>query len=177
MAAFPSPSEIQAEASHNHEFRLFDEGLPILTKCATRRHFKLQPVQFQNVLAQSVRLLLASSPGAEAERVKATHDRSSGVAVDSVMWYDSLQDDSMTSMWALCKSSPGVFIVSCECKIPISEGGSTGCFSLSGCIDADGIVSVKTSLRVAAAMLVVVHKYLEVLNSSSDPPIVKRRRI
>lgn len=160
-----------------HEFRLYDEGLPILVRCATKRHFKLETSLFQNALAQSVRLLLESSTVAEVERVKATIDRSE-LAVDGIcdkdMWYDALPE-SMVTTWAQCKAEPGCFIVSCECKI-LGSAESIGHFSFCGSIDAQGNVDVKTSLRVAAAMLVVLHKYSEVC-SSSGLPVSKRRKI
>lgn len=164
MASFTHETT-QHGGSAKHEFRLYEEGLPILTLYATRRHFKLQPIAFRNALAQSVRQLLESSSAAEVERVKATLDKSS-VGVDSLcegdMWFESLPA-SMTPMWALCKASPGSFIVSCECDVPSSEGSSTGRFSFCGSIDAQGSVMAKTSLRVAAALLVVLHTYSEVV--------------
>jgi len=166
LAAFPN-NEAHEHIAQGREFRLFDESLSILARYATRRHLKLHPVPFQNALAQSVRLLLESSSPAEVERVKATLDRSVP-AVSSLcqrdMWYDSLPDSM---------ASPGYFIVSCECEIPNTRGGM-GRFSLCGYIDAQGTVDLKTSLRVAAAMLVLLHKYSEVC--SSDPPMNKRRR-
>ena len=168
---------LAAYSNETSEFRLYDEGLPILAQCATRRHFKLQPAQFQNAIAQSVRLLLESSSAAEVERVKATLDRSE-LVVDGLchkdMWYDSLSD-SMAPMWSECKAAPGFFLVSCECKIPNSTE-SVGHFSFCGCIDAQGNVAVKTALRVAAAMLVVLHKFSEVC-SDSELPVTKRRRV
>jgi len=144
--------------------RLVDEGLHIVTQHATRRHFKLPLATFLNALAQSVKQLLLSSSKAEIERVKNTLDRS--FDVDSLckeeMWYDSLNDDSLKSIWKLqlCKESPGYFIVSCE----LNEG----VFSFSGSIDSKGIVTVQSSLRVIAAMLVVVHKYSELISSDSS---------
>ena len=146
--------------------RLVDEGLHIVTQHATRRHFKLPLATFLDALAQSVQQLLLSSSKAEIERVKNTLDRS--FDVDSLckeeMWYDSLNDDSLKSIWKLCKESPGYFIVSCE----LNEG----VFSFSGSIDSKGIVTVQTSLRVVAAMLVVVHKSSELisLDSTSKRP-------
>mgnify|MGYP000198975630 CR=1 FL=1 len=88
LASFPHETT-QHGGSAKHEFRLYDEGLPILTLYATRRHFKLQPIAFRNALAQSVRVLLESSSAAEVERVKATLDRSS-VVVDSLCQGESL---------------------------------------------------------------------------------------
>jgi len=179
LATFPNAID-KEQVTQNHEFRLFDEGLPILTTHATRRHFKMQPMQFRNVLAQSVRHLLESesSPAAEVERVKATLDRS--FVVESLcekdMWYESLPD-SMASMWESCKAAPGFFIASCECEIPNSEG-SAGHFSFCGFVHAQGTVEVKTTLRVAGAMLVILNKFSEVVSSSSsDPPMSKRMRI
>ena len=139
--------------------RLVDEGLHIVTRHATRRHLKLSLATFLNTLAQSVKQLLVSSSKAEIERVKNTLDRS--FDMDSLckeeMWYDSLNDDSLKSMWKLCKELPGYFIVSCELN--------GGCFTFSGSIDSKGVVTVQTSLRVVAAMLVVVHKYSELISS------------
>jgi len=145
--------------------RLVDEGLHVVTQHATRRHLKLPLATFLNALAQSVKQLLVSSSKEEVERVKNTLDRS--FDVDSLckeeMWYDSLSDYSFKSMWKLCNESPGYFIISCE-----MNGGS---FSFSASIEK-GIVTVQTSLRVVAAMLVVVHKYSELvsLDSTSKRP-------
>ena len=145
---------------------MVDEGLHVVAQHATRRHFKLPLTTFLNALAQSVKQLLLSSSKEEVERVKNTLDRS--FDVDSLckeeVWYDSLIDDSLKSMWKLCKESPGYFIVSCELN--------GGFFTFSGSIDSKGVVTVKTSLRVVAAMLVVVHKYSELiaLDSTSKRP-------
>ena len=145
--------------------RLVDEGLHVVTQHATRRHLKLPLATFLNTLAQSVKQLLLSSSKEEVERVKNTLDRSFNV--DSLckeeMWYDCLNDDSLKSTWKLCKEFPGYFIVSCELN--------GGCFNFSGSIEK-GVVTVKTSLRVVASMLVVVHKYSELisLDSTSKRP-------
>jgi len=145
--------------------KLVDEGLYIVTKHATRRHLKLPLAAFLNALAQSVKQLSISSSKEEVERVKNTLDRSFDVnsLCKEEMWYDSLNDDSLKSMWKLCKESSGYFIVSCELN--------GGCFSFSASIEK-GVVTVKTSLRVVAAMLVVVHKYSELiaLDSTSKRP-------
>jgi len=142
--------------------RLVDEGLHVVTQHATRRHLKLPLATFLNALVQSVKQLLVSSSKEEVERVKNTLDRSFNV--DSLckeqMWYDSLNDNSLKSTWKLCKESPGYFIVSCELN--------GGCFNFSASIDSKGIVTVQTSLRVVAAMLVVVHKYSELRPSDSS---------
>ena len=103
--------------------------------------------------------------------MKATLDRSL-VIVDTLcnkqMWYESFDNDSIKSTWELCnKASPGYFIVSCELK--------EGCFSFSGSVDSKGLVTAQTSLRVAAAMLVVLHKYSEVISSPDSSN--KRRRL
>eukprot|EP00584_Thalassiosira_punctigera_P021937 CAMPEP_0172548808 /NCGR_PEP_ID=MMETSP1067-20121228/18025_1 /TAXON_ID=265564 ORGANISM="Thalassiosira punctigera, Strain Tpunct2005C2" /NCGR_SAMPLE_ID=MMETSP1067 /ASSEMBLY_ACC=CAM_ASM_000444 /LENGTH=134 /DNA_ID=CAMNT_0013336081 /DNA_START=286 /DNA_END=688 /DNA_ORIENTATION=- len=123
LAAFPN----DGEGLTNPAFVLLDEGIPILARHAKRRHFRLRPLPFRNALAQSVRLGCLTGPVAEAERVKATLDRSS-VAADSfcvhdVMWYDSLEGAMTKKMWDLCRASPGFFVVSCECDIPDSEEG------------------------------------------------------
>jgi len=205
LAAFPREEEQQNDGASSTNtppasFRLLDEGISILAQCATRRHFQLKPLDFVNAVAQSVRQGCIHAGGggstAESERVKATLDKSS-VDVDSLgdkdaMWYDSLEEESMLIMWESCKASPGYFIVSCECDIPASsssslEGGgggggaTTGRFSFCGCVDDGGNVEVKTSLRVMAAMLVVLHKYAEIVLLSSgdadDAPVTKRRRL
>ena len=150
--------------------RLYDEGLNIVAKHASKRHFKLSLSSFLNALAQSVQQLLTLSSSEEVKRVKATIDKSL-VIVDTLcnkqMWYESFDDDSIMSTWELCKSLPGYFIVSCELK--------EGCFSFSGSVDSKGLVTAQTSLRVAAAMLVVLHKYSEVISSPDSSN--KRRRL
>ena len=150
--------------------RLYDAGLHIVAKHASKRHFKLSLSSFLNALAQSVQQLLTLSSSEEVKRVKATLDRSL-VIVDTLcnkqMWYESSDIDSIKSTWELCKSSPGYFIVSCELK--------EGCFSFSGSVDSKGLVTAQTSLRVAAAMLVVLHKYSEVISSPDSSN--KRRRL
>ena len=155
--------------------RLLDEGLLILTKYATKRHFKLKPSAFRTALAQSLQVLLKSSSSAEVERVSATLDASSVVAdtlTNNKMWYDSLTD-SWASMWVLCKTLPGPFIVSCECDIPNHEG-SVGSFAFYGSVDTNGDETVNTSLRLVAAMLVVLDKYLELVPETQTS---KRRRV
>ena len=150
--------------------RLYDEGLHIVAKHASKRHFKLSLSSFLNALAQSVQQLLTLSSSEEVKRVKATIDKSL-VIVDTLcnkqMWYESFDNDSIKSTWELCKASPGYFIVSCELK--------EGCFSFSGSVDSKGLVTAQTSLRVAAAMLVVLHKYSEVISSPDSSN--KRRRL
>jgi len=186
LAAIPiiEPSSDGDSLANNPQFRLLDEGIPLLSLYATRRHLRLPPASFRNALAQSVRRLLldSSSSPAEMERVKATLRRAF-VEVNSLcekkMWYDSLDDSMMSSTWELCKASPGYFIVSCECSIPDSDEGSMGRFAFCGCIDAQGNVAVKTSLRVVAAMLMILHKYLGLVTNSNndDAPLTKRRKI
>ena len=102
--------------------------------------------------------------------MKATLDKSL-VIVETLcnkqMWYESSDIDSIKSTWELCKASPGYFFVSCELK--------EGCFSFSGSVDSKGLVTAQTSLGVAGAMLVVLHKYSEVISSPDSSN--KRRRL
>ncbi len=174
LAAFPNDDTSQGQTRLS-SFRLVDEGLTILTKCATKRHFKLQPIAFQKALAQSLQYLLKSSSSAEVERVTATLGASS-VAVDTLsnneMWHDLLTD-SRASVWASCKASPGPFIVSCDCNFPNCKD-SVGSFAFCGSVDAKGGVTVNTSLRLVAAMLVVLDKFLEVISENQTS---KRRRV
>lgn len=178
LAAFPSDA-FSEETQHTGNLnlaqqncRLFDEGLPILAQFATKRHLKLQPIDFMNMLAQSVQLLFKSSAAAEVERVKATLHWSSanaGSLCEGEMWYQTLPPP-LESTWTACKAEPGDFIVSCD-NIPELKGG-VYIFSLCCHVDGKCAVSVKTSLRVTAAMLVVMQKYLE-----HNQPALKRRKI
>ncbi|KAL7531610.1 hypothetical protein ACHAWF_003849, partial [Thalassiosira exigua] len=150
LAAVPISGE--TEKMKNSELRLFDEGLHLIAANATRRHLKLQPTQFRNALAQSIKFSFGeSSSSAEVERVKATLDRSF-LKVDSLcendVWYEAL-DHPTAKMWAECIETPGPFILSCDC------------FVFGGSVDSCGTVSYTTSLRIAAAMLVAL-QYSEV---------------
>lgn len=170
LAAFPHHGS-HADSVETQHFRLVDEGLPVLSLYANRRHFRLEPSAFICALAQSLQCLLGSSSDAELERVKATLDRSAA-DVDSICqkqtWYESLDKH----IWAECKGSPGYFIVSCECAFPNSDR-STGIFSFCARITGEGVVEAKTSLRIMAAMFVILHEYLEML----PPAFNKKRRI
>ena len=163
---------IASFSNEGGNLKLFDEGLHITAKHATKRHITLSPATFLNALAQSVMQLLKSSSTAEVGRVRATLDRSS-VHVDSLcendMWYDTLDDQMMVSMWKACQEMPGYFIVSCEFNM------TSACLPFCASIDSKGSVTVQTSLRIVAASLVVVHKYTQI-TASSNSATTKRRR-
>ena len=160
-------TSIASFSNEGEALKLFDEGLYITAKYANKRHIKLPPAAFLNALAQSVRQLLSSTAEAEAGRVKGTLDRSD-VLVESLcennMWYDTL-DDQMISAFS---NEPGYIIVSCD----IYNCLTSFCVS----IDSKGSVIAQTSLRIVAALLVVVHKYVKV-TVGSDCTITKRRRM
>lgn len=129
---------------------LFDEAVPILILHAQRRHIKLEPLLFQKALSQALRDELKKEI-AETERIKSTLDLNIplGDLCGSTSWYETQEEISREA---------GVFVASCTCLIK----GKVGHLSFWGRVHADGSISIGTSSRVLAAMLVVLQTFLEV---------------
>lgn len=180
LASFPSQPPSESDKHTTTGFNLFDEGLPLIAKYATRRHLKLNPIAFRKALAQSVCNPPDSASAEETKRIKGTVGKSV-IEFDDIcegtIWYESIQGSSLTSAWEQCKAIPGYFIVSCDCAMQ-SNTNRIGYFSFSGRVDSHGNVYVETSLRIIAAMLVVVHYYIETNLTDYEHELgTKRRKI
>ncbi|EJK74945.1 hypothetical protein THAOC_03349 [Thalassiosira oceanica] len=154
------------------DIRLYDEGLHVLRRHATKRHVELEPSIFVAALIQTI---IRSPDSEEKKRVLYTVDPSLLKATSvGVSWYDSLEGQALHS-WVECRSAPaGPFIVSCSCKFSDIEERPGGVFSLCGRVDPGGDVTITTSLRLLAAMLVVIDRYTRVENDSAR---TKKRRM
>ncbi|KAL7497067.1 hypothetical protein ACHAWT_008443 [Skeletonema menzelii] len=142
MSAIPSVEEDSANANHADITALFDEAVPILALHAKKRHIKIEPLLFRKALAQSI-LEDLKKETAETERIKTTLDIPLTPLCENEPWYES-HDVALES---------GVFIASCTCPFK----GDVGRFSFWCRRHAEGSITVETSSRVLAAMLVVVH--------------------
>ncbi len=166
LASFPCDSDGEKEGSISQlkNIQILDEGVPFLARYATRRHLRLDPRTFRKALAQFAIAPLDSTSAAEVERIKVALEKclDIGSLVEPSTWYTSLNSDLLIETWNQCKASPGHFLVSCECsmKSDCINDVSNGYFSFCGRIAVNGKVSIDTSLRLIAAMLVVVHFYI-----------------
>ena len=159
-----------ASIAHLHtpgcgDIRLYDEGLHLLRRHATKRHVKLGPSIFVAALIQTI----AHSPDSEEKKRVLYTVNPSLLKTTSVgvAWYNSLEGQALHE-WVECRSAPaGPFIASCSCEFSDTEDTPGGVFSLCGRIDPGGDVIITTSLRLLAAMLVVIDKYTRVKNDSA----------
>ena len=154
------------------DIRLYDEGLHLLRRHATKRHVELAPSIFVAALIQTI---LRSPDSEEKKRVLYTVDPSLLIATSvGVAWYDSLEGQALHT-WVECKSAPaGPFIASCACEFSDIEERPGGVFSLCGRVDPGGGVTITTSLRLLAAMLVAVDRYTWMKDDSAR---AKKRRM
>ena len=147
MPTKPTGKEDIYNRNHNDNVVLFDEAVPLLALYATKRQTKIKPVLFRRALAEALSEDLKKET-AETERIRSTLDIPLGTLCGHTTWYESHD----------IERAPGVFIVSCICPLE----GSVGRLSFWCRRYADGSTSIETSSRVLAAMLVIVHSYLEV---------------
>lgn len=147
MSKIPSGEEESENAKHTDITTLFDEAVPILALHAKKRHIKIDPLSFQKVLAQAI-LEDFKKETAETERIKTTLDipLTPLCGNEPEPWYE-LHEVATES---------GVFILSCACQLK----GDVGRLSFWCRRHDDGRVTVETTSRILAAMLVVVHTYL-----------------
>jgi 16S rRNA C967 or C1407 C5-methylase (RsmB/RsmF family) len=142
-----SSGEEESENGNRTDFTLFDEAVPMLALHATKRHISISPFSFQKALAQSM-LQVLKKETAETERIKMTLDIPLMPLCGNTPWYE--KHDIATE--------PGIFIISCTCRLKVDVGRlSFWCRRR-----VDGSITIETSSRVLAAMLVVVHSYLGV---------------
>ncbi|KAL7459217.1 hypothetical protein ACHAWC_011220 [Mediolabrus comicus] len=145
MSAIPSVEEESVNANHAEITALFDEATALLALHAKKRHIKIEPLFFRQALAQSI-LEDLKKETVETERIKATLDIPLTPLCGNEPWYESHKVAMET----------GVFIVSCTCPFK----GDVGRFSFWCRRHVEGRITVETSSRVLAAMLVVVHTYV-----------------
>jgi len=153
MPTIPSGEEESENPKHTDITTLFDEAVPLLALHAKKRHINISTISFQKALAQSIFEDLKKET-AETERIKTTIDIPLTPLCGNGPWYESHE----------IATEPGVFIVSCACPLK----GDVGRFSFWCRRHTDGSVTTETSSRVLAAMLVVVHTYLEVTPAEGE---------
>jgi 16S rRNA C967 or C1407 C5-methylase (RsmB/RsmF family) len=141
------PGGEESENGKHTDFTLFDEAVPMLAFHAMKRHVKIGPVSFRKALAQSM-LEVLKKETAETERIKMTLDLPLMPLCGNATWYESHE----------IATEPGIFIVSCTCSLK----DDVGRFSFWCRRHVDGNITIETSSRILAAMLVVVHTYLGV---------------
>ncbi len=153
MSAIPPGEEETNNAKHTDITALFDEAVPMLALHAKKRHIAIDPLSFQQALAQAI-LEDLKKETAETERIKTTLDIPLSPLCGSQPWHESHE----------VAAESGVFIVSCACSFK----GDVGRFSFWCRRHDDGRVTVETTSRVLAAMLVVVQTYLEEVSPVED---------
>ncbi len=146
-----SGEEESENAKHTDITTLFDEAVPILALHAKKRHIAIDLLSFQTALAQAI-LEDLKKETAETERIKTTLDIPLTPLCGNEPWYEPHE----------VATESGVFIVSCSCSLK----GGVGRFSFWCRRHDDGRVTVETTSRVLAAMLLVVHTYLEEVSAA-----------
>eukprot|EP01052_Picozoa_sp_SAG31_P005348 SAG31_NODE_234_length_19701_cov_16.835068_6_plen_600_part_00 len=169
VAAMPTLAEekqLIAEGQGHHlldaaTWTVYDEGVPVLARCATRRVLQLGAGQFLEALEAAVLEPPPATIDNERQRVvsilSALPSRDGGsVRMQQghhAPWYS---EGSAAKMLRQTATAPGSLLVSChlKCTGVDKNDEAVGYFALGGELEKDGRVHFRTAARLVAAMVV-----------------------